>query len=153
MNLNTVSKRHRPAHVLLVEDNLGDVVLTRRAFEEAKIANHLHVAMTGEDAISMLRKEGEWADLGTPDLVLLDLNLPQMCGQDVLKIIKETPELKHLPVVILSSSCAERDVAKSYDLHANGYVVKPVNLENFNEIVQKLEDFWFTIVVMPDSQM
>jgi len=152
MTTDILSNKHRAAQVLLVEDNHGDVLLTKRAFGEAKIANHLSVANTGEEAVAMLRKEGAWEKMQTPDIVLLDLNLPQMSGQDVLKIIKEDAKLKHIPVIILSSSRAEQDVVKSYDLHANGYVVKPVNLEKFNEVVQKLEAFWFTLVVMPDEK-
>lgn len=151
MTANTVQNRNRPARVLLVEDNHGDVILTRRAFQESKIANQLHVATTGEEAIAMLSKEGKWAEMETPDLILLDLNLPMMSGQEVLRFIKGAENLRHVPVIILSSSSAEEDVVKSYNLHANGYIVKPVNLGNFNEVVLKLEQFWFTLVVMPDS--
>lgn len=151
MITNTVQNKQRPARILLVEDNQGDVVLTRRAFQEARIANQLFVAMTGEEAIAMLNKEGDYAEFEVPDLILLDLNLPQMSGQGVLKIIKNDIKLKHIPIVILSSSSAEQDVLGSYNLYANGYVVKPVSLENFNAVIKKLEEFWFTLVVMPDS--
>lgn len=142
--------KHRPARVMLVEDNHGDVILIRRAFQEAHIATQLIVATSGEAALSMLCKEGEWRDLFTPDLILLDLNLPQMSGHEVLWEIKQDSTLRHIPVVVLSSSCAEQDVRKSYHHHANGYVVKPLSLEDFNEVVKKLEQFWFTLVVMPD---
>lgn len=151
MTTSTIENKHRPARILLVEDNQGDVILTRRAFQEAKIANQLQVAMSGEEAVEMLSREGEWKDL-LPDIILLDLNLPQMNGQDVLKFIKESEHLRHIPVVILSSSNAEQDVVRSYNLHANGYVVKPVSLASFHEVVQKLEQFWFTLVVMPDAK-
>lgn len=152
MSTTTIQNKQRPARVLLVEDNPGDVILTRRAFQDAKIANEIHVAMTGEEAVAILSKEGQWSAAETPDMVLLDLNLPQMNGQEVLKFIKESKNLRHVPVVILSSSNAEQDVVRSYNLHANGYVVKPVSLSNFNEVVQKLEQFWFTLVIMPDQE-
>ncbi|MFW0776554.1 MAG: response regulator [Rickettsiales bacterium] len=150
MSTNTLLEKHRPARVLLVEDNPGDAILTRRAFEKSKIANQLSVVTTGEQAVAMLRKEGDYANTEMPDIILLDLNLPQMSGQDVLKFIKDSPDFRHIPVIILSSSSAEQDVVKSYNLHANGYVVKPVKLETFSEIINKLEAFWFTLVVMPD---
>lgn len=152
MSTDILINKQRPANILLVEDNYGDVILTRRAFQEAKIVNKLYVASTGEEAVSMLRKEDEWKDFNLPDLILLDLNLPQMHGQEVLEIIKKEQSLKHIPVIILSSSRADNDVVKSYNLHANGYVVKPVSLDNFHDVVKKLEQFWFTLVVMPDYE-
>ncbi len=152
MTIDATINKQRPAQVLLVEDNHGDVLLTKRAFKESKIANDLTVAMSGEEAIRVLRKEGEHAQATTPDLILLDLNLPQMSGQDVLNVIKNDTKLRHIPVVVLSSSKADQDVVKSYNLHANGYVVKPISLESFNEVVQKLEAFWFTLVVLPDAE-
>lgn len=151
MTTTTLTSKQRPARILLVEDNLGDVILTRRAFKEAKLVNELTVATTGEEALAILRKEGEYHKAETPDIILLDLNLPQMSGQDVLKTVKAERSLKHIPIVVLSSSQANQDVVKSYDLHANGYIVKPVSLEKFHEVVQKLEAFWFTIVVLPDA--
>lgn len=151
MTIETIANKHRTAQILLVEDNNGDVMLTRRAFNEAKIANEITVATSGEQALAMLRKEGIFADIATPDLILLDLNLPKMHGQEVLNFIKSGSELKHIPVVVLSSSRAEQDVVRSYNLHANGYVVKPVNLEKFREVIEKLERFWFTLVVLPDD--
>lgn len=151
MTANTVQNRNRPARVLLIEDNQGDVILTRRAFQESQIANQLYVATTGEEAIAVLGREGKWAEIEAPDLILLDLNLPMMSGQDVLKFIKGSDNLRHVPVIILSSSSAEEDIVKSYNLHANGYIVKPANFDTFNEVVQKLEQFWFTLVMLPDG--
>lgn len=151
MTMDTVRNKQRPARILLVEDNNGDVVLTRRAFQKSKIPNELFVATNGEDALSMLRKEGVHADLPTPDIILLDLNLPRMSGQEVLRLLKSDSTLQHIPIVILSSSNAEQDVVKSYNLHANGYIVKPVSLERFQEVVEKLEAFWFTVAVMAET--
>ena len=151
MTAGTVQNKQRAARVLLVEDNHGDVILTKRAFKDARIANEMTVATTGEEALRMLQQDGEYVAIALPDLVLLDLNLPVMSGQDVLQAVKGDARLKHIPVVILSSSHAERDVVRSYNLHANGYVVKPVNLGNFSEVARKLEQFWFTLVVMPDQ--
>lgn len=151
MTADTILNKQRPAEVLLIEDNKGDVILTRRAFKEARILNNVMVAGTGEEALAILNKEENYANNSLPDLILLDLNLPKMDGKEVLQIIKSDPRTKHIPVIILSSSRAEGDVAKSYNLHANGYIVKPVSLHNFNEIIQKLEQFWFTLVVTLDE--
>ena len=152
MTIDTIQQKHRPAHILLVEDNHGDVILTRRAFKESKIANELSVASTGEEALAMLRKQGKYAQCDLPDLILLDLNLPKMSGQDVLETVKNDPCLQHIPVLILSSSQAERDVIRSYNLHANGYVVKPVTLDNFIDLANKVEQFWFTLVVLLNGE-
>ncbi len=135
--------------ILLVEDNKGDIFLTKKAFEKAKIINNIHVAMDGEEAISMLLKEGEHENLPTPDIVLLDINLPKKSGVEVLEDMKKHERLKRIPVVILTSSQAERDIVKTYDLHANSYIVKPINLENFKDVVSAIEDFWFSVVVLP----
>jgi CheY-like chemotaxis protein len=151
MSAGVLQATTRPAYVLLVEDNHGDVLLTRRAFGQAKTANELMVAASGEEALEMLEKKGSFADLPVPDLILLDLNLPRMGGHMVLATIKQTPALRRIPVVILSSSRAEQDVISSYDLHANGYVVKPNTLEKFKSVVEKLEEFWFNLVVLPNS--
>ncbi len=151
MTIASTSDKQRPAQVLLVEDNAGDAMLTKLAFKNAKIVNELTVAKSGEEAIAILLKEDSYATSTTPDIILLDLNLPQMSGQDVLDFIKKNEKLKHIPVIILSSSKAEQDVIKSYNLHANGYVVKPVNIDKFTEVIQKIEEFWFTLVVMPDQ--
>lgn len=150
MTIASAIDKQRPAQVLLVEDNLGDAMLTKRAFKSAKISNELTVAKSGEEALAILLKEGDYSTAPMPDLILLDLNLPQLSGQDVLDFIKNNENLKHIPVIVLSSSKAEQDVIKSYNLHANGYVVKPIGIDNFNEVIQKIEAFWFTLVVMPD---
>ena len=138
----------KPVEILLVEDNDGDIFLTKKAFEKAKIANNICVAKDGEIAVQMLRKENEHKDLTTPDLILLDINLPKKDGKQVLEEIKADPDLKRIPVVILTSSQAEQDVLKTYDLHANSYVVKPINLEKFKDVVSAIEDFWSSIVVL-----
>lgn len=151
MTTETLANKHRPARVMLIEDNHGDVLLIRRAFKEANIATQICVATNGEAALSMLCKEREWAELETPDFILLDLNLPQMSGHEVLWEIKQDPALRHIPVVVLSSSRAVKDVTNSYHQHANGYIVKPLGLEDFNDLVKKLEQFWFTLIVMPDA--
>ncbi len=141
----------RAAEILLVEDNPGDVILTQEAFSDAKINNHIHVAKDGEVALKMLRKEDEYLEMVTPDLILLDLNLPRIDGRQVLKEIKQEPNLKRIPVIVLTSSQAERDVIKTYDLHANGYITKPVGLTEFSRVVQSIESFWFTVVVLPNE--
>lgn len=142
-------KKVRPIEILLVEDNEGDVFLTKKAFEKAKIANNIHVAIDGEKAIEMLKREGEYADIPQPDIVLLDINLPKKDGKQVLAEIKEIPELKRIPVVILTSSKAEQDVVKTYDLHASSYIVKPIDLDKFHDVVTAIEDFWFSVVILP----
>ena len=152
MNTSSIKDQQRPVNILLVEDNPGDVVLTQRALKDSKIANHVMVVKTGEEALAMLRKENGYANLPTPDLIMLDLNLPQMSGQDVLRIIKTDIGLKHIPVVVISSSKAEQDVEMSYRLHANGYLAKPVNLDKFKEMVNIIEQFFFLLVVMPNGE-
>ena len=139
----------KPIEILLVEDNEGDVFLTRRAFEKAKLANNIEVAADGEIAMDMLRRQGEYSTLSKPDIVLLDINLPKKDGKQVLKEMKEDEELRRIPVVILTSSQAEQDVIKSYDEHASSYIVKPINLEKFRDVVTAIEDFWFSVVVLP----
>ena len=143
----------RAVEILLVEDNPGDVELVRMALGENKISNNLHVAEDGGQAMVFLRREAEYADTPRPDLILLDLNLPVMDGRKVLSEIKEDDDLKCIPVVILTSSKAEEDVNKSYALHANCYITKPVQLEQFVEIVRSIKYFWFTIVKLPDYRM
>jgi two-component system, chemotaxis family, response regulator Rcp1 len=139
----------RPIEVLLVEDNPGDVRLTREALKEGKVRNNLYVVSDGTEALSFLRREGDHAGAVRPDLILLDLNLPRMDGRQVLEEIKGDPELRMIPVVILTSSQAEQDILKAYDLHANCYVTKPVDLDQFITVVQSIESFWFTIVKLP----
>ena len=136
-------------NVLLVEDNPGDVRLTQEAFKEAKISITLDVTMDGAEAIKFLRKEGEYADAATPDLILLDLNLPKKDGREVLKEIKTDDLLKRIPVVVLTTSNAEQDIMKSYNLHVNCYINKPVDFEKFFDIIQKIEEFWLTTAILP----
>lgn len=138
--------RSRPAEILLVEDNRGDVLLTRKAFQSAQIENRVSVAESGEAALERLRDE----DQALPDLILLDLNLPRMSGRDVLGEIKADERLRHIPVIILSSSAAEQDVARSYAMHANAYVVKPVDLDSFRAAISTIEQFFFFLVELPE---
>jgi two-component system, chemotaxis family, response regulator Rcp1 len=141
-----------PIEILLVEDNPGDARLAVEALKESKVHNHLHHVVDGVEAMRFLRREGEYAGMPAPDLILLDLNLPRKDGREVLAEIKEAPELRAVPVVVLTTSAAERDLVKSYDLHANAYVVKPIDLERFIEIVQAIEEFWFSIVKLPQDR-
>jgi chemotaxis family two-component system response regulator Rcp1 len=139
----------RPIELLLVEDNPGDVRLTQEALREGKVCNHLHVAADGVEALAYLRREGQYANARQPDLILLDLNLPKKSGREVLAEIKADPDLRRIPVVILTVSKAEEDVLKSYNLHANCYITKPVDLDQFLGVVKSIEDFWLTVVVLP----
>ena len=135
--------------VLLVEDDPGDVLMTREAFDENKVANRLAVVSDGESAMAYLRKEGPYADAPTPDLVLLDLNLPRMDGREVLAAMKGDPALQSIPVVVLTTSEAEEDVLRSYALHANAYVTKPVDFERFIDVVRQIDDFFVQVVRLP----
>ena len=139
------------AEILLVEDNPGDVRLTREALKEGKILNHVSVVGDGVEALAFLRREDKYANAVRPDLILLDLNLPKKDGREVLAEIKADVGLKKIPVVILTASAAEQDVLKTYDLHANCYITKPVDLEQFIKIVRLIEDFWFTIARLPSG--
>jgi len=141
----------RPVEILLVEDNPADIRLTREAIKEFKIHNTLHVITNGVEALAFLRREGGYADAARPDLVLLDLNLPKKNGLDVLKEIKTDEALQHIPVVILTASKADQDVLDAYYLHANCYITKPVGLAQFEKIVRSIEEFWFTIVALPQG--
>jgi len=145
----TIESRGRPAELLLVEDNYGDVLLTRQAFQSARVMNNLSVAGDGEEAMAMLRREGAHAAHPRPDVILLDLNLPRMDGREVLHAIKTDPDLQRIPVIVLTSSKADIDILKSYELNANGYIVKPVTFERLQEVVASIETFWFTVVVLP----
>jgi CheY-like chemotaxis protein len=138
-----------PIEVLLVEDDPGDVLMTQEAFADYKIANRLTVVTNGEDAIAYMRKSGRFADVPTPDLVLLDLNLPRRNGREVLREIKDDPELRRIPVVILTTSEAEEDVLASYLLRANAYVRKPVDFDQFVAAVRAIDDFFITVVRLP----
>ncbi|MEU4507977.1 response regulator [Nonomuraea wenchangensis] len=139
----------RAIEVLLVEDDQGDILLTREAFDLNKVRNRLHVVNDGEQAVAFLRREGRYADVPCPDLILLDLNLPRMSGLEVLSEIKADPVLATIPVVVLTTSEAEEDILLSYRLHANAYVTKPVDFEQFIRIVRQIDDFFVTVVKLP----
>ena len=142
----------RPIEILLVEDNPGDVRLIVEALRDGEVQNKLHIAKDGIEATAFLHKEGEYADALYPDLILLDLNLPKKDGPEVLAEIKEDPLLKHIPVVILTSSQEGEDIIKTYNLHANCYVTKPIDLEQFIMVVKSIIDFWLTIVKLPTEE-
>jgi chemotaxis family two-component system response regulator Rcp1 len=139
----------RPVEILLVEDNPGDVRLTVEALKEGTLRNHLSVARDGEEALRFLRRGGPYAAAPVPDLILLDLNLPRLNGRQVLAQIKADERLRSIPVVVLTTSRAEQDVRASYDLHANCYITKPVDLEQFIDVVRSIENFWLTVVTLP----
>jgi CheY-like chemotaxis protein len=138
-----------PIEVLLVEDNLDDAALTRRALEQAKVHNQVHHVTSGVEALAFLRREGRFAGAQPPDLILLDLNLPGMDGRELLKIVKADERLRHIPVVVVTGSHVDADVRESYRLHANAYVKKPVNTQEFLEAVNSIEQFWLQIVRLP----
>jgi chemotaxis family two-component system response regulator Rcp1 len=138
-----------PIEVLLVEDSVGDVRLTREAFKDARVHINLHVAVDGDDAMSFLKRERQYADAARPDLILLDLNLPKKDGREVLKEIKESPTLAIIPVVILTTSASEADILRTYQLHANCYITKPVDLEGFLRVVKSIDTFWLSVVKLP----
>lgn len=135
--------------ILLVEDNPGDVLLTKEAFNENKIKNDLYVVGDGEEAIKFLRQENGYENSPRPDLILLDLNLPKKDGREVLHEIKNDDNLKRIPVIVLTTSKSEEDILRMYNLHANCYITKPINLENFIRVIKSIEDFWFTVVKLP----
>ena len=142
----------RPLHVidvLLVEDDQGDVLMTREAFAHHKIRNELHVVTDGEQALQFLRREGEYENAPRPGLILLDLNLPRRDGREVLAEVKADPELCSIPVVVLTTSEAEEDILRSYSLHANAYVSKPVDFDRFVEVIRRIDDFFVTVVKLP----
>lgn len=139
----------RSIEILLVEDNPADVRLTQENFKESKLRNNLNVVSDGEEALAFLRREGKFRDAVRPDLIVLDLNLPKKDGREVLAEIKSDDRLKCIPVVILTISDAEEDILKSYDLYANCYITKPLDLDQFGKIVRSIEDFWLTIVKLP----
>jgi CheY-like chemotaxis protein len=137
--------------ILLVEDNEGDVGLVEEVFEETKIRNNLHVAEDGEEAMQFLHKEGKFKDVPYPDIILLDLNLPKKDGREVLAEIKVDNTLKRIPVVVLTTSDAEKDIIKMYDLHANSYIMKPVDFDQFIKVIKSIEDFWLEVVKLPPN--
>jgi CheY-like chemotaxis protein len=145
------SKNVRPVQILLVEDNPGDVGLTIEALKEAKVLNKLTVVKDGIEALSLLRRQRQHAHAARPDLILLDLNLPKKDGREVLAEIKADDNLKRIPVIILTTSQNEQDVVKSYNLHANCYITKPLDLDQFIKVVKSIEDFWLGIVVLPKN--
>ncbi|WIG94838.1 response regulator [Myxococcus sp. SDU36] len=138
-----------PIEILLVEDNPGDVRLTIEAFKEGKVSNRLSVARDGVEALAFLRRQGAYANAARPDLILLDLNLPRKDGREVLAEIKVDPALRRIPVVVLTTSKAEEDILRTYDLHANCYIAKPVDLEQFIFVVRSIDDFWLSVVRLP----
>lgn len=142
----------KPIHILLVEDNEGDIMLTTEAFEEAKIANRLDVVRDGQSAIEFLDKFGPFEGSETPDLILLDINLPKKNGHEILRHIKNSDKLKTIPVIMLTTSSSERDIRSSYENYANCFITKPVEVEDFMDAISKIEDFWLTIVKLPGSR-
>lgn len=144
-----MARTSKVIEVLLVEDDPGDVLMTREAFEDNKVANRLSVVQDGVSALEFLRKEGEHAGVPTPDLVLLDLNLPRMDGREVLEAMKNDAALRSIPVVVLTTSEAEEDVVRSYALHANAYVTKPVDFDRFIEVVRQIDEFFLEVVRLP----
>lgn len=146
-----MEKMGRAVQMLLVEDNLGDIRLTEETLRDAKVMVNLHVVGDGVEAMAFLRKENKHANAPRPDLVLLDLNLPKKDGREVLAEMKQDPDLRRIPVVILTISNGQEDILKSYNLHANAYVTKPLNLEQFSKIVKAIEEFWFTVVKLPPN--
>ncbi|MER6120170.1 response regulator [Streptomyces sp. NPDC001743] len=139
----------QPIEVLLVEDDPGDELMTREAFEDNKIRNTLHVVRDGQEALDFLYRRGSYGDAPRPDLILLDLNLPRYDGRQVLEQIKQDPELSLIPVVVLTTSSAEEDILRSYKLHANAYVTKPVDLDQFIAAVRQIDEFFVTVVRLP----
>jgi len=146
-----IERNGNPVEILLVEDNPGDVRLTVEAFREGNIGNNLHVVPDGVEALTFLHQQGKYVDAPRPDMVLLDLNLPKKDGREVLAEIKDDPELKRIPVIVLTTSKAEEDILRTYDLHANCFVTKPVELDHFIDAIKTIEEFWFTIAKLPSE--
>ena len=142
----------RPVEILLVEDSPDDVELTRQGLKEGKVWHNLSVVADGVEALEFLRRQGKYGDAPQPDIILLDLNLPRKDGSEVLEEVKADPQLKHIPVVVLTTSNAEQDILKSYKLHANSYITKPVDLDQFFSVIKALEDFWLTVVRLPPRE-
>lgn len=139
--------------ILLVEDNEGDILLTLEALKEARIGNEVDVVKDGDKALQFLKKEGEFKDANTPDLILLDINLPRTDGFEVLAVIKKDERLSVIPVIMLTTSDSEKDILESYQHHANCYITKPVNFENFMNVIQTIKDFWINIVKLPNPNL
>lgn len=148
---DTMSVKARPVEILLIEDNPGDVRLTQEALKEGRLWNHLMLARDGIEAMECLHRTGQFHNMKTPDLILLDLNLPRKDGREVLADIKADDRLKLIPVVVLTTSKAEEDILRSYKLHANCYITKPVDFQQFSSVVRAIENFWFTVVKLPTA--
>jgi CheY-like chemotaxis protein len=146
-----IPKNLKPIEILLVEDSPADVRLTQEALRDGKVLNRMNTVSDGIEAMAYLKREGPYRDVRRPDLILLDLNMPRMDGREVLEKIKTDPDLKRIPVVILTTSRAEEDILRSYNLHANCYISKPVDLEQFITVIKSIEDFWLTIVQLPSG--
>jgi chemotaxis family two-component system response regulator Rcp1 len=146
-----LNKSGLPIEILLAEDNPGDARLAIEALKESNITNHVNVVQDGVEAMAFLRKQGKYAKEPRPDVILLDLNMPRKDGREVLAEVKADPDLRRIPVVILTISQAEQDILTAYDLHANCFITKPVDLDQFNKVVHSIEDFWFTIVKLPPN--
>jgi CheY-like chemotaxis protein len=143
-----------PAEILLVEDSPSDIRLTQKVLAQARIANNLHIVRDGVDALAYVRRsEPQYADAPTPDIILLDLNLPRMDGREVLHELKGDPDLRHIPVIVLTTSTEEQDVLRSYELHANSYVSKPIDLNEFFDVVRSIEGYWLSIVRLPPKEL
>lgn len=140
-----------PIHILLVEDNEGDILLIKEAFDEAKLANKISVTTDGEKAINFLGKKGKYSGADKPDLIILDINLPRKNGHEVLEFIKTNDDLKHLPVIMLTTSSNEKDIMISYKNHANCFITKPVEVDDFLKAVLEIEDFWISLVQLPSN--
>lgn len=145
------SNQTKPIDILLVEDNPGDIRLTKEAFKDGKIKNELNVVMDGEEAVLYLKKKDKYVNASTPDIILLDLNLPKKDGREVLAEIKSDPELKCIPVIILTTSSAQSDILNTYSHHANCYIMKPVDFNQFINVIRTIENFWLTIVKLPSK--
>jgi CheY-like chemotaxis protein len=144
-------KSQSPITILLVEDDAGDVLITKEALSASKVVNELHVVDNGEEAMSFLRRQDGYADAPVPDLVLLDLNLPRMDGREVLAAVKGDDDLRRIPIVVLTTSEAEEDILRSYDLHANAYVTKPVDFDRFMQVVKQIDEFFVSVVKLPPN--
>lgn len=143
------SKRMKPVHILLIEDNEGDILFIKEAFEETRLANEITVLRNGEKAIKYLQKKGEYQNAITPDLIILDVNLPRKSGHEVLQFIKFTGDLKVIPVIMLTTSSSDQDITKSYENYVNCYITKPAEVDEFLEAVTRIENFWFNLVKLP----
>jgi CheY-like chemotaxis protein len=152
MSNDTLKNKERPIQLLLIEDNHGDALLVQRAFERINLENHITIATTGEEALRLLHHSKNYGKIKIPDIILLDLNLPGIKGLEVLKILKHDERLRRIPVIILSSSCAQYDVINCYNNYANCYVKKASNLDELYELAKRIEQFWFKQVILPDEE-